>query len=1207
MMQFKNSVSGLNPETSVDVNVLSSTAVSRFNVLDRNESVHRHLLLEASAGTGKTFAIENIVVRLLIENLENKPIQLENILVVTFTRMAARELKERIHANLEKSQLFLNAILAGKEIENCIPDYLLAQMEKGEEAIVEAKKSIERALFSFDRAQIFTIHGFCWRMLKNHSIEAEISLDAGSREDQSLSAGQLLQVVRDFLRNGLDSSLYSAQQLKIIMKRAKGDPLKLQNDLLSEIHKGMDIEAPLSFRDLFQQFKSRMASLKQRFNYSSEKIVSDFFMLAPSYKELCNRSGQVHQEKVDLINRFAVLFEKNEWMESDFDCLIEDGLFLLDAFDPSLLKTSAKDTIKILHYPTLLNDINEYLEPIVCEARHEVFLFSRLAHDCRKFVRRYQDQEEMFGHNELLIQMRKALDKPPFLNCVRANYQAAIVDEFQDTDPVQWEIFSLLFASSSYGEWPGHLNLVGDPKQSIYAFRQADIYTYLNAATKLGPGSLATLDTNYRSQSALIAALNDLFNSSSETFSLPKLSKSLDYRTVEAGRKEDSTLLDQGPLLQFLEITTTSTSKNPIKQAEISILYPAIAQEILNLHQSKDIGFGQFAILIADKHQSKRIANYLRDLNIPVKSYKGIDISTSLAVDELRDLLNGVVNFHSKSKLNIALASRLVGMNAIDLENLENEEHFLAILEQMSQLKKVFYELGFAAFYQKFMYSTWHLEGKSVLERLLNQIGGVEFYREWQDLADVVIAEEQSQRLLPQGLIAFLDRLSELSREEDDRIKAYVDPNEEGVSILTTHMSKGLEFEIVFALGLIKRTKALENGLIPLEFENKSILGAVKNKNDPRFLKYCEESDAEKMRQLYVALTRAREKLYILVIFEENPKELSYGCASPIELFIARLEQPVTDYKGLYQRIFSGDRSILERLALKFPDKIGLTKLNCEVDIQPFRKKALNLLLSPPKIVNIPKNECIIQSFTSLAHSKTSGPLVIENPGMVRNAPHDFCNHEKTEHTLPSGAKTGVLLHKIFEELPFGSVRELTAYESLRPLILPYLQGTVFSGWDHAIANMVFKAFKTNLKGANFCLADINPRRSYCETEFFYPCAPNHAMLQGVQAQSGYLKGVVDLFFEHMGKYYLLDWKSNWLGPSQECYGDANLNQAMLDNHYDLQAKIYCDAFERYLKIVDRRPFEEIFGGIYYVFVRGISDCTGILHYPKKGTGDLGC
>ena len=463
--------------------------------------------------------------------------------------------------------------------------------------------------------------------------------------------------------------------------------------------------------------------------------------------------------------------------------------------------------------------------------------------------------------------------------------------------------------------------------------------------------------------------------------------------------------------------------------------------------------------------------------------------------------------------------------------------------------------------------------------------------------------EEQSKNLIPQRLNDYLDDLDKLSTDDEKtKAKAYIDPDEKGVVILTTHLSKGLEFDIVFAIGLLKR-KSIDDDLIPIEKDGKRLLATVKN-DDPRFLEHCKECDAEKMRQLYVALTRAKEKLYIPVLIDPSPKPVPFGSASSIDLFIARLNSDATNYEELYQRISTQDGIALASFVAQHSEIMSITLLDCP-KTPSVRIKTEKPSLITPKTIEFAYNPLFIQSFTSLSlETSIRDNKFMQDVGSTAveklTAPNDFECELKTEHTLPAGNETGVILHKIFEHLPFDCTLNMTSYKSLKPLIVPYLKGTAYASWEDVIAKIVFHTFKTPLGvHERFCLADVHPNKVYRETEFLYPCDLEHEMLIETLAKPGFLKGVVDVFFEHQGKYFLLDWKSNWLGPSIEYYSQHNLQLAMSANKYDLQAKIYCEAFRRYLKLFDSRPFEEIFGGIYYCFLRGIGHSTGIFHFSQ--------
>jgi len=1175
---------------------MQETAVSNFNVLDRNQTIHRHAILEASAGTGKTFAIENIVIRLLIEKAN--PLPIEKILVVTFTKAATRDLKERINSNLEKSLKILRAASTNSPLPDC-PDYLLECIEKGPEAIKKAQRLIEQALFSYDQAQIFTIHGFCWRMLKIFAIEGNLSLEAASKEEQPRLTTKLLQAIHDFLRTELHPDHYSPEQLKILLKRSKNKIEKLQEDLLREVNKGIKIASYPSFHDLFLLYQNAMPSLISTHSFEAEKIISDFHVRVPSYNGVRTTSKEIHPEILQQLHRFAALFDKNSWSEKEFDILIKDGLFLIEIFAASKLSKKGPPLSNSLHYPDFLQILQNSLGTIVSQARNEAFLFSRLAHDCQKFVRRYQVEEELLGNSDLLLEMGQAIKNPAFSNCIRTTYNAAIIDEFQDTDPIQWEIFSSLFFNTT-NPWNGFLYLIGDPKQSIYAFRQADIYTYLSAANLLGKDSLATLDTNYRSQPALINALNTLFESTSDLFPLPRLSnsQSLPYRPVNAGKNENFHFKDNLPCLQFW-IAKGNNKKEAIKSCELNFFLPAITQEILRLHAEDHIRFSQCAILVSDRHQAERVSQFLSTHNIPTKNQRATDLSNSTAVPAMREIIQGILNYRDTSSLNIALGNKIIGMSHQEILALM-AEGIEALLIKCDRLRHTLINNSFAQFYHEFMHTSWHAHGLTSLQQLLSYKQGYQFYREWQDIADILIDAQAKETLSPEGLIAFLDEFDTLSQNDDSRIKSYTDPDEEGVAILTTFVSKGLEFDFVFTLGLSNRTPSSENKLILLQNESHQYLGAIEDQNDPKYLSYCEEIDAEKMRQLYVALTRAKYRLYIPTVIADEELKISLGSASPLELFLARLNlKKASSYEELYQRINNLNPSLIS----------FLTTLNQNIylkflDDSPISTPIISTQtpsLTQPKDVFIPGTSLFMQSFSSISLVHPKEKMLNElkekegKEGKEGNAPHDFASEQKTAYTLPSGNEIGLLLHHILEILPFHCVKTSASTYSPKNLsqwITPIVQDSSFAAWERVITDLIFKSLTTPL-GGSFCLADINPKKIYRETEFLFPYN-DHTLFQGANIRAGYIKGIIDLFFEHEGKYYLLDWKSNWLGPTQEHYQHKNMEEAMFLNHYDLQGNIYKEAVKRYLNMFQPNLFETNFGGIYYIFMRGISPTSGI-------------
>lgn len=1164
-----------------------------FDVLNRKTNIHQSRLLEASAGTGKTFSIENMVARLLIEDHpETQEVTtLEQILVVTFTRAAMRDLKIRIRSTLENAL----SILQGAS-NNQVPDYLQALLERGEEKTGLAKRRLEQALATFDQAQIFTIHGFCMRMLTTFVFESDFNMNVGNNEERSLKKEEMLHLIRNFFRTEIRHEIYSPAQLQIILSHHGNQIEKVQEALLKLLNKDCDFGATADFSSDLATFNSIMRELKEKHQLNPEKMREDFEIQIEYYKAIKNKD-------IRQAEGFFNLFHKNEWAPEDFDLLITDGLLLCEFLTPNNVKKNKKLPDFSLHYPHLVKDLQRSLELLVKQARSYEFIFARMSYYCRQLLQKYLAQEDKHRENDLLTHMLNALKNPLFIVKASSLYQTAVIDEFQDTDPVQWEIFQKLFLNKSLKRTSAtsrdcRIILVGDPKQSIYAFRQADIYTYLSAAQSLGLEHHASLDTNYRSQPSLVQGLNVLFKACPQMFALPALSQeeSLDCPVVKFSNTVQNKLFsdDLGSIHFFCaEVTGKATQKFPSEQSEENFFFLFIAQEILRLHRKDQQKFRQFAVLIKDKFQAQRLAHFFDKFGIPYALQRQVALTESIAWESLKELLLGVLHPKNESSLKIVLGGQILGWNYHQVKALDNEEQLAQILGEFYRLRQKLVNEGFAHFFQHLMNSCWHVDGLTVIEKLLSQNKGDVFYDELHQIAALLIEYQSEHPAGPERLIEFLDENKRMPPEDDERLKKFADPTRDAVSILTIHNSKGLEYDIVFAYGLAGRPKAAEQ-LIPQKDGLAQRLIPCLDTSSPEYMKHCEELDAEKMRQLYVAMTRAKYRLYVPITINPLAKPIDFGCASPIEIFLARLGKPPCSYQELYNRLGNQQENFhLKEFIHNHPEtKFSLSYLN-DTDFSLEKNILENKPeLVYPKKVHVPGEQCFIQSFTSLSKYKKTSP---ENN--ISASPQDFSFAEKNAHTLPAGNHTGRLLHKILEIVPFSALQKIVSPEGLSPWIQPLIQGTKFNAWEETLCRMAHQAFKTPL-GEGFCLADVNPSLLYRETEFLYPCE-RKIMMEDLQWRAGFLKGVIDLVFMHNDRYYLIDWKSNWLGSGLEHYMPENMHAVMQQHDYYFQARIYQEALRRYLKLFDNRPFEEIYGGCFYIFLRGLdgssNKSTGIL------------
>jgi len=1142
-----------------------------FRVLDRNQNVHKNHLLEASAGTGKTFSIENIIVRLLIEN---DPLTIEQILVVTFTRAATRDLKVRIHENIMDSINILKKAKNGSQyISSNTIDYILKVIEEGSDSIAKALKNLERAICSFDLSQIYTIHSFCAQMISENVFESNINLSLSDTEE-SVSNYKLKSVVRDFFRSGSLQEKYSKAQLKLLLKMHYGDLSRLENSILNITAKGVDIVEFPDYEKLLHNFNETMMMLKTKYHFTSEKIIEDFLSQAPLYTGNCDKKGNIKPEYVERIKEFASLFDKELWGPSDLDWLIEDQLYILQALDESKLKKKAQpencDSIQI---PFLNEIIKKHLQEYVSTN----IILSRIARDCQIVLNAYKDKEECFGYDDFLKGMRNALNNSTFQDKVRSKYKAAIIDEFQDTDPLQWEIFHNLFLSKMPSQCI--LYLVGDPKQSIYAFRQADIYTYMLAAEQIGKENHYSLDTNFRAQPPLTDALNTLFceKSSPNMLYLPKIDAAMHYPLVKSPESADvRTFTDSKGTVHFFIAEDKKSKSYPMERLEGEYFLPFIVQEILYLVDDENFKFNDIAILVADHKQAARTLEFLKIWNIPVSTQKAASLIKTAAFPSMRELLLAVLNPKDESALKVALGGKIIRWNHDEIKTLEDPNIIEGILYKLFSLREDIFTDGFATFFQKFLRVSWKDDGYSVIERLLLEEDSEEFLHDLQQVADLLLEHETSHRGSVESLVKHLDELQSLGDSDDVNAKKISDPTKNAVQIMTLHASKGLEFDIVFTLGLVKRIKFTES-MIPVEKESKRYLSPVVDHSSDDYQKYCQELDTEKIRQLYVAMTRAKYRLYNPIIHAPAATKFEKGQASPMDLFLARLGQEPIEQSKLYSRIKGYNIQLFTDFIDTLEPKPSITYslLNdATFSLKKYTTEESISIVQPPAIT-IPGVERFIQSFTTL--SSTLGKHKKDN---TLQPPHNFGEQNKTPHTLPAGSETGNLLHNCLEALSFENCIEMTSPSDLENIIRPQTSGTEYEEWLHVICEMIFNALKTPLN-RNFSLCEVTSENCYKEGEFLYEST--------LKNSPGYIKGFVDLFFFHNGKYYLLDWKTNWLGENIQAYDRENLQKAMEDNGYFLQASLYCEAIKKYLKLVDKRPFEEIFGGIYYIFLRGLN------------------
>lgn len=1050
-----------------------------FDILSRDLNVFAPYFLEASAGTGKTFAIEHFVTRLIIEG--KSPLSIGQILVVTFTRAATRELKKRIRTNLQRAR---------EELLSSSPkaDYLKAVCERGE--VKEAIRRIDAALIDYDQAQIFTLHGFCHRVLNEFAFEAGAGLEF-SDPDAKEHLPLLHQMVKSHLKEEVALPDYSPYQIKTVMK---GDHRKMVSKLVGMVNGNKKMSSGPSFGALHEAFLKAIAQLP---SIDAAQFKADIEALRPCYKKM-----EIDPRHIDLL---ASILASKQCTLQQFDALLH-GDFLLEKMAPEFLKVRAK-LPQSLHYPGLIEQLRRSLLPLMSKASDTSSILLRLAHDMKKKSESVLERAQKFSPDDLLSKVELATHSPRFVQRVREKYRAAIVDEFQDTDPIQWKIFQTLFL--------GHMQavcLVGDPKQAIYAFRNADVYTYLDAADAMGSSVRRHLDTNYRASPSLTAALNHLFaRAQGSWMSLPLRGAQLQVLPVKAGTLPHPN--DPSVPIKFFVADAKKFEQNA---------YPYIATEIIALHQ-QGVELHGIAILVKDRYQGKEIVDYLKECCIPVSFMRSGSIVESPAYSAFKEVLKAVCSPHDLSKVKAALCGPLIGW---EVEKILDGSALLESKAQMQSLKTILIEKGFGVFFQNFLQTLWNGS----------------FYPDLRKLCELILEESLVRSLQGSKIIDFLTEVSIEADADETRLKNPFQEEKGSVVAMTMHQSKGLEFDTVFALGAIARqtlsdTQAIRKG-------NEQWM-TVYDPEDPSCRQALEEQDAEKLRGLYVALTRAKRRLYIPLSLDEKPP--APGTSSPIELFFAQLQE-------------ENPRAVFDSLG----PLIGYKMLEEIPQPRLVLPDAPTELKAPPVF---PAYDQQILSFTALAKSVLVSREIVKPPPNALQSPH----------TLPLGSETGHLLHLLFEMIfKRGLHMDENAIARFADEELLF---TPLQEFRSMIGRWIVELLQKKI--LDFSLSEI--RNVQQEMEFFFPVA------------QGRMKGFCDLVFEQGGKYYLLDWKSNYLGPTDDDYTEENLVKAMKEHDYFLQASIYTEALKRFVALFDDRPFEECYGGAIYYFIRG----KAALHFKQ--------
>ncbi|MDQ6815734.1 MAG: UvrD-helicase domain-containing protein, partial [Bacteroidota bacterium] len=994
---------------------------------------------------------------------------------------------------------------------------------------------LKDAVLFLDETAVLTIHSFCQQTLTEFAFET--------------------------------NQLFGSDTLKDMPALIESEVNKFWRQNITTMHVnllGQLLEHGLSRTDLQGVIKEHISG-KRYFQYDENESYSicdeDQMKLSKTIKELGEKDREIKECVYENVrknaNHLRSITDANKWAKVSLSHLVDSppefvnvivgkkGTGYIDKLYGGILAQHSECDELVEEKNRLLQTI---INKIYCHAIATV----------TKAIDQYKHRNSLLGFDDMIVNLHKAVVHDQHTNLIsqlQKKYKAVFVDEFQDTDKLQYEIFHTTFGGGS-----NILFYIGDPKQSIYAWRKADIFTYFKASDEVS--NKYGMNVNYRSSASFINAMNLFFkpHPGFDTFYFNGQEHSIDYINVESPEKnKKGKLLFNG--YPDVPITIYSNKDN----AEIA---ETVTAQIIRLLENNEYTIDQheisrrirpsdIGILVRKNKQAIAVKACLAKRGIPAVTIDDSKILQSEEAVYVLYLLEALIDL-SRSAINKALLSPFTGYDTKAVLAL-NEE---AVLNDFRQYKDIWDKDGVYSVLMKFV-SDYQV--RTLLLRNHTENGERTIANLFQ-VIEVLHKVQSEKQFSVLELVSWLKRGIDGMQTEGDEFEQRVESDEEAVKIVTLHKSKGLEYNIVFAPYLDLDTKIHFRFCSFRDTETGNYIFA-----DSKYLTSeqqaiaDEQTEQENRRLIYVAITRAVYKCYI------NKSLAGYYKDSSLVPFVTAL-------KGTDPTLIHFEESPI------IPSNYYYTKAD------------------EPALVNeqAPVNFQLLQanwrkmSYTALSATHAATPKNNSN-----NATGEY------EHfifkQLSKGSKTGNLLHDIFEnaELSTNTYWYYPIQDALKKFAPKHRDewAAMLQQLLHHVTNA-----KIEVGGETFTLAEVDKNKRLNELEFdfnvpeFNPSdltaleqSGRRISVKYYESLEGIMNGKMDMFFEHNSKYYILDWKSNFLGDLQDNYKKEVLAEAMSENNYHLQYLLYTVAAKKYLE--SRLPvfdYNNDFGGIIYLFVRGV-------------------
>ncbi|MFP3405340.1 exodeoxyribonuclease V subunit beta [Pseudomonas sp. SIMBA_065] len=1183
--------------------------------------LHGSQLIEASAGTGKTFTISALYLRLILghggEQAFGRELLPPQILVVTFTDAATKELRERIRARLAEAARFFRG-----ELEAADPLLHQLRSDYPQEAWPRCASRLEIAVQWMDEAAVSTIHGWCQRMLREHAF------DSGSLFTQTLETDHtdlLGQVMRDYWRR----FCYGMQGEALAWVRGHwGSPdalLPRIRPLFGRVRAQQHEQEPEALiEDALAQRTEQLAQLK-----------APWAQWADELRQICRDAvaAKLADGRKMQARYFEPWFDKlSAWAADEHIVELDLGTGFTRLTPAGMAEAwkSGKppDHPGLRAMQTLQQQLQALASPDARLLEHAASWVSA------RFEVEKRRRAEM-GFDDMLLRLQHALASEAgerLAGLIREQFPVALIDEFQDTDPVQYGIFERIYQITENRTETG-LFMIGDPKQAIYAFRGADIYTYL-AARRATTGRLHSLDTNYRSSQAMVAAVNQVFLQA-ETRSQGRGAflfreaddNPLPFIEVRAKGRGEQLLVDGEvcAALQCWQLQSEEPVSGTLYRQQLAASCASHIVALLNGGQQGTAGFrngegelrpclpSDIAILVRDGHEAQMIRGELAARD--VRSVYLSDKDSVFAAQEAHDLLawlKACAEPDSERLLKAALASLTLDLSLAALDKLNQDERVWEDwVMRFRRYRETWQRQGVLPMLRHLLHDFQlprtliaRSDGERVLTNLLHLA----------ELLQQAAGELDGEQALIRHLAEHLSSSGQAGEEQILRLES----DEQLVKVVTIHKSKGLEYPLVY-LPFICTSKPVDGTRLPLAWhDSQGNAHLTLTPDQEQIARADDERLAEDLRLLYVALTRAQHACWLGVadLKRGNQKHSQLHRSALGYLLGGGLALPSSEQLAGWLQALASACPYIACPPLPLADDQGYRMPHAERELLPARKPrraaAENWWIASYSALRV--GEQTLGADSSQAQQLLDDEVV--DAQVLRELPAEGGDI----HRFPRGPNPGTFLHGLLEWAGREGFAEVSGnLELIERTVGQRCNRRDWTGWIATLTPWLHQLLNEPLPvlGQEVSLTLAQLRHYQIEMEFWFASHqvdaeqldrlvarhthPGHARPAAQPTLlNGMFKGFIDLAFELDGRYYVADYKSNWLGPDVQAYDSLAMEKAILEHRYDLQYVLYLLALHRQLRA--RLPdydYDRHVGGALFIFLRGASSSGHGVYFAK--------